>query len=528
MNEQLQTWLARTRAWWSGQSSSRRLRLLVLTVLAVAVVIAGWAFITSPNWQPLYTNLSARTAGQITAQLTTMKIPYQLTNGGSTIEVPKKDVNQVRVSLADQNIPSSNVGLPSSLNFTIGESDQEVQATELANLEATLESTIDSINGVRSSRVLINQPPPGLFGETTGQAGASVFVDLAPGSTLSPGQVRGIMNLVAHSVTGLSVKQVSVVDQAGLVLSAGVLNGGATAAVSGMSEAELSAENAVASTIRNNVENLLQQVLGPGNAVVQVNAILNFNHATVHSTQYGKGALAQSQVQTSTSNGTTPPSTPVGTTGNTPTVTTASSASGTTTSKSQTTIDKYDVNSTSTVQSVPAGQIQRLTVAVVVNKVLSPKETQAIKSLVANAAGVNFKSGDQLSVVGMPFNRTAVNQALANMQKAQRSQTIRQAAAALLGLLVLALVILMIRRTVKNRPQSVPIPEAVTLPNAVGGQVDFEEPMSVAELLNEMRAAKEPSTAASEAARNRIEEMAKNDPETAARLLKAWMEEERS
>jgi flagellar M-ring protein FliF len=527
MNDQVQAYLSRLRQWWTGQSSSRRLRLAVLVVLGLAVIIGGWAFITSPNWQPLYTNLNARTAGQITAQLNTMKVPYQLTSGGSTIEVPKKDVNQARVSLADQNVPSSTVGLPSSsLSFGIGESDAQIQATQLANLEATLQSTIDSITGVHSSRVLVNQPAPGLFGETTQQASASVFVDLVPGNNLSVGQVRGIMNLVAHSVQGLSVKNVSVVDQNGLMLSAGALEGSGQT-VSGVSQGELAAENQVASQIRGNVENMLTQVLGAGNAVVQVNAVLNFNHSTVNSTQYGKGVLSQQQVQTSTSTGSTPPSTPAGTAGNTPGTTVTSSASGaTSTQSSKTTVNKYDVNQTKTVQSIPAGQIQRLTVAVVVNQKLTPKEASSLKSLVANAAGVNFKAGDQLSVVGIPFNRTAVNAALASMQKAQQSQTIRQAAAALAGILVLVFLFIMIRRTIKNRPPHADAPAAITLPRAAGGQVDFQEPMSVADLLNEMRAAKEP--AISDQARQRLDEMARNDPETAARLLKAWMEEESS
>jgi flagellar M-ring protein FliF len=525
-NESVRGYLTRFTQWWNAQSSSQKLRLGGLVVLALAVLVAGWTFITSPNWQPLYTNLSARTAGQITSELTTLKVPYELTNGGTTVEVPKKDVDQARVSLADQNIPSSSVGLPSSLTFSLGESDQEIAATEQANLEATLESTIDSINGVRSSRVLVNEPTPSLFGESSAGASASVFVDLTPGSTLSPAQVRGIMNLVAHSVSGLSAREVSVVDQTGAVLSSSALvNNTQASGVSTVSQAELAAENAVSSQIRTNVQNMLQQVLGPGNAVVQVSTIMNFNHATVHSVSYGKGVLSQQQVQTSNSTGTTPPSTPVGTTSNTPTVTTTSTGTGTSTSKSTTTISRYDVDTTKTVSTVPAGTISRLTVAVVVNQKLTPSAEKSLKSLVANAAGVNLKRGDQLTVVGMPFNRTAVNQALAAMQKAQKAQTIRQGAVALAALGLLVFLFLMIRKTVKSRPAMEQVP-AVTLPEAVGAQPDFQEPMSVADLLNEMRAAKEPSI--SDSARQRLEDMARNDPETAARLLKAWMEEESS
>ncbi len=524
MNEGVQQILTRVRQWWASQSSSKKLRLGGLAVLAIAVIAAGWTFVTSPNWQPLYTNLSARTAGQITTQLTQMKIPYQLTNGGSTIKVPEKDVNQVRVTLADQNIPSSSVGLPSSLTFSLGETSQQIQLQELANLEATLESTIDSINGVRSSRVLINQPSPTLFGESTSQSTASVFVDLAPGSSLSAGQVRGIMNLVAHSISGLSVHQVSVVDQNGTVISEGALsNNSQAAAVSGMSNAELNAENAVSGQIKNNVQDMLTQVLGPGNAVVQVSAILNFNHSTVTSTQYSNPVVASQQVQTSSSSGSTPPSTPVGTTGNTPTVTTVTNSGSTSKTNTKTTVTHYSVGATQTSETVPAGQIQRLTVAVVVDKKLTAAETASLKNLVANAAGLNFKAGDQLTVVGMPFNHTAVAAALKAMKQAQQAQSVRQYGAAGAAAVALVVIFLLVRRSLKNRPPTeAPV---MTLPTAVGA-TDFQEPMSVADLLSEMRAAKEP--AISEQARQRLDDMARNDPETAARLLKAWMEEENS
>ena len=72
MNDRVQSYVKSFRDWWTSQSSTRKLQLGGLLVLAAALVVGGWAFITSPNWQPLYTNLNARTAGQITNQLTTM------------------------------------------------------------------------------------------------------------------------------------------------------------------------------------------------------------------------------------------------------------------------------------------------------------------------------------------------------------------------------------------------------------------------------------------------------------------------
>ena len=94
--------------------SSFTLGQKVVTVLALAgFVVGGVVFMhveSRPNYQPLFTNLQSSDAGAITAQLATANVPYQFTNGGSTVLVPANDVNQERVALAEQGLPGSGHG----------------------------------------------------------------------------------------------------------------------------------------------------------------------------------------------------------------------------------------------------------------------------------------------------------------------------------------------------------------------------------------------------------------------------------
>lgn len=90
MNERAKAYWDRLLNWWKNQAPAQKLRVGGFVVLGLAVLVTGWTLVTSPDWQPLYTNLDPRTAGQITNQLSQMKIPYELTNGGATILVPKK------------------------------------------------------------------------------------------------------------------------------------------------------------------------------------------------------------------------------------------------------------------------------------------------------------------------------------------------------------------------------------------------------------------------------------------------------
>jgi flagellar M-ring protein FliF len=515
--EQSRQWAVK---WWKTSTTSQKLKIGVVLALFLAVLGVAWGLITNPDYQPLYTNLDPRSAGQITAQLTQMKVPYQLSDQGRTVLVPNRDVNQVRVTLADQNIPSSGTAsLPSPLTFSLGETDQELQLTQLVDTEAALEETIDTINGIHDSRVLINQPSPTLFGESQTNASASVFVELTPGDTLSPGQVRGIMNLVAHSVSGLAVSQVTVVDQSGNVLSAGLSPNSAAGQLSGMSSAQLADQTAVDNQIGNNVSSMLEQVLGPGAAVVRVNATLNFDQSTVDSTQYGKTALSSQQVQTQKSSQSAATVTQTGTGGNVP-VYPSTAAGGPATSSSSTTISHYLVDTTNTHQTIPAGSITRLSVAVVVNKTLSAAQTASLKKLVAAAAGVSPLQANQVIVVGEPFNHSAVNSALAAMNKAEHAQMLRRYI--VLGLAILAglLLLLWIRRLAKRitfTPRLVPA-------GATLAASEENARRSVAELLDEMRQSKEPSRA--EVAKQHLDQMIKSDPDSVARLIRAWMQEE--
>ncbi len=518
MNQRVKEFGQKILQWWKRQTLTQRLRFGVLAALSLSVLLVLINWVTSPNWQPLYTNLSPRSAGQITTQLTQMKVPYQLANQGRTVLVPKSHVDQVRVDLADLNIPSSTVGMPQPLNFSLGETNQEITLTQLADLEATLAQTINSIQGVHTSRVLINQPPPQLFGESAANPTASVFLNLNPGVSLSPSQVRGIMNLVAHSVAGLTPKEVTVVDQAGTLLSQNVLNSQPGSTITGTNQAELTAEDQVDNQIAQNVTSMLDQVLGPGAAVVRVNASLNFNQSTIHSTQYGKSVLSSQQVNTKTSSQ-TGTAAPAGAGGNTPAYPVTTGAVGPSKSQSNTTTSHWLVDTTSTRQVVPSGSINRMTVAVAVDKPLSTAQSASLKSLVSSAAGVNAARGDVVTILGQPFNRSQVNQALKQMAQAQRMQQIhRDILEGVLALLGVILAILLWRGLSRLRRSS----PAPTFEPAMAGAPS--QSLSVSDLLNEIRQSKEPTAA--EAAKGHLEEMLQKDPESAARLIRAWIQED--
>ena len=134
---------------------------VMVGLAVVALVVGGTEFMhfeSKPSYQPLFTNLQSSDSGAVTAQLTTAKIPYELSNGGATILVPAADVDQERVALAEQGLPSSGTVGFSNLEksgITTSEFVQQVEYQQA--LEGQLEQTIESIQGVQSAQITVER-----------------------------------------------------------------------------------------------------------------------------------------------------------------------------------------------------------------------------------------------------------------------------------------------------------------------------------------------------------------------------------
>ncbi len=380
----------------------------VMTGLAVVAVIVGGVLFTNlesqPDYQPLFTNLSASDAGAITSQLTSQKVPYQLTDGGTTVLVPSNDVDQERVALAQQGLPEgSNVGFSELEKSGITSSEFVQQVEYQQALESQLAQTIESIDGVQSAQVNLNVPQQSAFviGNQPATT-ASVLVSLTPGTVLSSDQVAAIVHLAASSTPGLSATNVTVVDNHGDVLNApGVASGGSDGSNTDQT-------NDYDAQVAGSISSLLDKVVGPGNAAVQVHAVLDFDqvNTTTNGLQLGPNGqpvTAATGTTTSTNTGANAGSSASGVLGST-TATTTPTGNATSTS-TQVTNAVGQVNQT--VAQAP-GKVEQTSVAVLLNSSASKHVSKAqIESLVTAAAGLNLAGGDQLVVSSMPFAATA-------------------------------------------------------------------------------------------------------------------------
>ena len=376
---------------------------------AIVFLMLVMNFASAKSYSTLETGLDPAQTGKITSALDAKGIGYQLQNGGTALAVDASQTSQARIALASAGllgVGSQQPGFELLNSSQLGASNFQQQVTYQRALEGQLDQTIEQIQGVDSATVnlvLPNQQEQ-LFGDNTQSSSASVL--LSDSGSLDPAAVKGIAELVASSVQGLSDQKVTVTDSSGRLLwptSGAGAAGGATS--------KQAAENQYDAQMAAQATGLLAQTLGPGKAQVVVNADVNANQATSDSLVYGKkGVALTQQTQTETLKGGN--GTAGGTTGTIPAyAATAGSNSSNYNNKSSNTT--YGVDKTVTHSVIAPGGVNSQTVSVLVDKSVPASALPALRAAVAGAVGLNPKRGDALSISQIAFQKPAATTATA-------------------------------------------------------------------------------------------------------------------
>lgn len=497
-----------------------------MTAIAVlTVIIGGYAFVSwagKATYAPLFSNLSATDAAAITGKLTSAKVPYQLADGGTTIMVPQNDVYQERLNLSSAGLPgdtNSGYALLNKAGITTSQFQQQVDYQQAVQSE--LDKTIQAIQGVTAAVVHVVIPTDTLFAGPTNQPTASVLVQLAPGASLTATQVQAIVHLVASSIENLDPNNVTVVDDKGDVLSAPGTNSAAVAA----GDAQNQQTQQFDSTLGTTLTNMLIPVLGPNNALVHVSADLNYDQTQTTSKLYDPNKTGPISVSSANSNETytgAAATAAAGTLGTTTTPTTTGTGGGGTYSKVGSSTNAVVSEVDKTIQGAP-GTINRLSVAVEINKSVKGVTAAQIQGIVAAAAGLVPSRGDTIQVTMLPFDTSATKTASAELKAAAAAKSSAQMMSmirtALILLVVAGLLFYALRRITKTTRTELEL----------GGDWDPMELDAASRPLEGYGTSTrvlEPAGASAVGRNPAVAELANQDPAQIANLLRSWLAEE--
>ena len=430
----------------TGLSPAKKITFLFFA----CAIISGFYFLLvwagKPEFGYLATNLSSDDAGVILSKLKEKKIRYQISPNGNAILVPEEILHELKMELATMGLPQgAGVGFEIFDNTKLGVTEFAQNINYQRALQGEICRTINSFDAVVNSRVHIVMPSKSLFVEKEEPATASVVIKLRHGAWLSNAQIKGIINLVASSVSGLYPENVAIIDNTGKILTES--NERATAIKTSSNQIEL--QRKIEKNLENRVKTMLDTALGTGKSIVRVSCDIGF----IRQEKTEEFYLPENQVIRSEQisntvildNSITPSGIPGVESNITPAKMGANKSEENVKSKKLDKIINYEIGKTIKHIIEPVGTIERLSVAVMIdgsykavipvvnaekskeekdkkeisenmetpvpeNKYLprTQEEMRMFEGIVKSAVNFNEKRGDIVEIINIPFETSKI------------------------------------------------------------------------------------------------------------------------
>lgn len=522
---------------WATRTGRQKTVLLAGSGASALLLIAFVWMIGSPDYKPLYTGLEAGDAQTLSAALDAQGISHQTSADGKTISVPANKLDAARMQTASQQGPrSGRMGFELFDKMSWGQTEFDEKVEYQRALEGELERSIQTLADVESARVHLVMPAQSVFLDQARSGKASVVLKLRRGSLSKPA-VMAIARLVSGAVDDLKPEDVSIVDaDSDRSLGIGKQSDGSNE----------SAENDLTARLISTLEPVV------GVDRIRANVNVEYNQGTTEESQERydpsvSAVLSQQKSQDQASGGAAALNGPAqgvpGTSSNIPAKPTKPSGAPTQppTQTSTTESTQYGVNKTVTHTVMPAGRIQRITAALLVDDQMvksvqkgkvtytrqkrSQEELNRIQELAKAAIGFDEKRGDSITVQNLSFQADPTElEAQAptwatNTQKAINDYASLLRPASILVLFVLGYFFLI--RPVQKHALS-----ASTLPAPATSQAALPTHPNMA--LAAPAAEKGDDTIRAARLKEEALELMKQKPVHTARALQAWLREEPS
>ncbi len=409
---------------FAGLTPMRQVGLLIGLAASVALGVAIVLWSQQPTYSLLYGNLSERDASQVMGALQKSGIPYKIDTATGALMVPAAQVHEARLKLAADGLPKG-----SGAGFELLSEDQGFGTSQFIEtaryqhaLEGELSRTIATLQNVREARVHLAIPKRSVFLRRQEKPSASVVMNLYSGRTLSDDQVAAIVHLVASSVPRLTANDVTVVDQAGNLLSTRDDSG------FGMTSTQFAYNRKLEQTYARRIENLLEPLVGSAGVRAKVAAELDFTQVEKTQESYNPDlpALRSEQViEEQNGSGGAAVGVP-GALSNQPpgggvapgvaADALSEGAAGVGGNSSRRATRNYELDKTISHTRLATGSVRRLSVAVVIDDkqtldadgkpVRAPwsdEEIAKFTTLIKEAIGFNAQRGDSVQVINQSF-----------------------------------------------------------------------------------------------------------------------------
>jgi flagellar M-ring protein FliF len=522
--------------------AKRGLSLLVALGVFLGMLTLSTFYFNKPVREVLYSGLGPEDVNQIGMVLSESGIPFDVNEAGTAVLVDYGKTAQARMILAEKGLPKSDKAGYQLFDQmgSLGLTSFMQQVTRVRALEGELVRTIQQIDGVKTARVHLALKPENSFHGKDDAATASVVIR----TTGRPSEqtTNAIRQVVAAAIPGLLPEHVTVMTTDGTMLS------NSSSATSAPSDHLLELERSVSDEAQARIERTISPLAGMSNIRVSVTADLNADKKQINETNFDPDSKVERSTRTVKSSDTSSEGGSAGSVSvdqNVPQEVKpgapADAASKKKESKEETV--NYEVNSKQTTTAVDGYKVEKLSVAVVVNKQAllklqgaNPDEKKLdvalkeIEAVARSAAGLDEKRGDVIHVSAvdfMPEDATlepVPGAGALETLKGNLGTIINALAFVVVTLLVLLLGLKPTLKAVANMGSGAAkqLPAAGAEPASIGMDQPFAMAVN-ADLGMGMGDGFGAMGSASDGPRDRLNRVIGGDTERAAQVLKQWL-----
>ena len=493
----------RSRSWFEEAPPTQRYGVMGVGALLVALVIfaaSSGVGEGDDEWEGriLYANMEFEEAAEVSNRLRILEVPHRLTPDATAILVPEDQYMDLRIQMAGEGFPKSGrIGYEIFDEAQLAMTDFLQQVNLLRALQSELEETLVRTEGVRDARVHLVIPEPSLFTEEQNPVTASVQLTLDGNVKLKPKRINAISYLISASVEGLDLENVVILDSNGNLLSE------EKDPLVKMANKQFEMQQQVEKVLENKVQTLMDQVIGTDRSRVRVNVQLDFDRKNTQREIFEPGAT-QVVISEETNE-------------------TSSAEQGT----EENAIRNYEVNRTIENIVGSVGAVHHVSIALTIDKtkvvfdaaqskyieeVRSQEEIDQLAGLAKKAVGLDERRGDEITVFAMNFDKTQEIQAKEELEAAARQEFWTDIAINVAKILGIIAALITLRFIIQAIGRGVGVEEELEVLGEISADIeeeDFERPETPHEIIL-----------------SRVQQMVRERPEDAAKLIRTMLMEE--
>ncbi len=272
MQETLNKYIAKITEYWKSLEKKKKIGIIATGLFSILVITALVITLTRTKYEVLYSNLSLKDMGQITAKLDEMGVTWKSSDDQRSILVPAELKNRVKIELATYGLPKEGYTYMDAfddMTWTMTDFDKKQRLKKAK--ESELASVISEIDGIHSAEVFIDEKDNSSFilDNEDNRTTASVFIVKSGSQQISSDKVKAIKHLVAGSVN-MRPEDVRVIDDEGRLLE----EDGQNAIIN---QELFLVKHSLENRINEGIKRFLENIVGYGNVDVMSSVKINMD-----------------------------------------------------------------------------------------------------------------------------------------------------------------------------------------------------------------------------------------------------------